>query len=155
MIILGDITVKKFAFALDKVLEFKRQYENGIRNEHAAIMHEIKIQEEAFRELSDKDVEIRLQMKQEQEIGCQILRIHTYENSLEYFKGEMFRVTQRIKALKVKEEKKRKELIAAKTDTTSLDKLKEKKLEEYNKEVQKEQEQLVEEFVNHGLIIAR
>ena len=67
----------------------------------------------------------------------------------------MFRVTQRIKALKVKEEKKRKELIAAKTDTTSLDKLKEKKLEEYNKEVQKEQEQLVEEFVNHGLIIAR
>lgn len=119
--------MKKFAFALDKVLSYKRQYEDSIRNEHAAIMHEIRIQEEAFRQLSDKDVEIRLQMKQEQEMGCQILRIHTYENYLEYLKGEMFRVTQRLKALKVKEEKKRKELIAAKTDTTSLDKLKEKK----------------------------
>ena len=149
--------MKKFAFALDKVLSYKRQYEDSIRNEHAAIMHEIRIQEEAFRQLSDKDVEIRLQMKQEQEqeMGCQILRIHTYENYLEYLKGEMFRVTQRLKALKVKEEKKRKELIAAKTDTTSLDKLKEKKIQEYNKEVQKEQEQLVEEFVNHGLIAAR
>ena len=149
--------MKKFAFALDKVLSYKRQYEDSIRNEHAAIMHEIRIQEEAFRQLSDKDVEIRLQMKQEQEqeMGCQILRIHTYENYLEYLKGEMFRVTQRLKALKVKEEKKRKELIAAKTDTTSLDKLKEKKIQEYNKEVQKEQEQLVEEFVNHGLIAVR
>lgn len=67
----------------------------------------------------------------------------------------MFRVNQRIKSLKNREEKKRKELIAAKTDTTSLDKLKEKKLKEYGKELQKEQEQLVEEFVNHGLIIAR
>lgn len=147
--------MKKFAFALDKVLSYKRQYENSIRNEHAAIMHEIRLQEEMFQELSDKDVEIRQQMKREQEEGCQILRIHTYENYLEYLKGEMFRVNQRIKALRVREEKKRKELIAAKTDTTSLDKLKEKKLEEYNKEVQKEQEQLVEEFVNHGLVIAR
>lgn len=147
--------MKKFAFALDKVLSYKRQYENSIRNEHAAIMHEIRVQEDMFRELSDKDEEIRQQMKKEQEEGCQILRIHTYENYLEYLKGEMFRVTQRIKALKAREEKKRKELIAAKTDTTSLDKLKEKKLAEYNKEVQKEQEQLVEEFVNHGLIVAR
>lgn len=153
--ILGEIRVKKFAFALDKVLSYKRQYENSIRNEHAAIMHEIRQQEKMFQELSNKDVEIRQQMKREQEEGCQILRIHTYENYLEYLKGEMFRVNQRIKALKVREEKKRKELIAAKTDTTSLDKLKEKKLEEYNKEVQKEQEQLVEEFVNHGLIVAR
>ena len=153
--ILGEIRVKKFAFALDKVLSYKRQYENSIRNEHAAIMHEIRQQEKMFQELSNKDVEIRQQMKREQEEGCQILRIHTYENYLEYLKGEMFRVNQRIKALKVREEQKRKELIAAKTDTTSLDKLKEKKLEEYNKVVQKEQEQLVEEFVNHGLIIAR
>ena len=147
--------MKKFAFALDKVLSYKRQYENSIRNEHAAIMHEIRVQEDAFRKLSNKDAEIRLQMKKEQEEGCQILKIHTYENYLEYLKGEMFRVTQRIKSLKIREEKKRKELIAAKTDTTSLDKLKEKTLEEYNKEVQKEQEQLVEEFVNHGLIGVR
>ena len=47
--------MKKFAFALDKVLEFKRQYEDSIRNEHAAIMHEIRLQEERFAELSAKD----------------------------------------------------------------------------------------------------
>ena len=98
--------MKKFAFALDKVLSYKRQYENSIRNEHAAIMHEIRVQEDAFRKLSNKDAEIRLQMKKEQEEGCQILKIHTYENYLEYLKGEMFRVTQRIKSLKIREEKK-------------------------------------------------
>ena len=57
--------------------------------------------------------------------------------------------------LRVREEEKRQELIKAKTDTKSIDKLKEKKLEEYRYEVAKEQEQLVEEFVNHGLIVAR
>ena len=80
--------MKKFAFALDKVLEFKRQYEDSIRNEHAAIMHEIRLQEERFAELSAKDKEIRDQMRREQEVGCQILRIHTFEGYLEYLKGE-------------------------------------------------------------------
>ena len=122
--------MKKFAFALDKVLEFKRQYEDSIRNEHAAIMHEIRLQEERFAELSAKDKEIRDQMRREQ-------------------------VTQRLKNLRFQEEQKRRELIAAKTDTTSIDKLKDKKLEEYNYLAQKEQEQLIEEFVNHGLMAAR
>ena len=147
--------MKKFAFALDKVLEFKRQYENSIRNEHAAIMHEIRLQEERFAELSAKDKEIRDQMRREQEAGCQILRIHTFEGYLEYLKGEMFRVTQRLKNLRFQEEQKRRELIAAKTDTTSIDKLKDKKLQEYNYLAQREQEQLIEEFVNHGLMAAR
>lgn len=57
--------------------------------------------------------------------------------------------------LRVREEEKRQELIKAKTDTKSIDKLKEKKLEEYRYEVAKEQEQLVEEFVNHELSVAR
>lgn len=94
-------------------------------------------------------------MRREQEVGCQILRIHTFEGYLEYLKGEMFRVTQRLKNLRFQEEQKRRELIAAKTDTTSIDKLKDKKLEEYNYLAQKEQEQLIEEFVNHGLMAAR
>ena len=147
--------MKKFAFALDKVLEFKRQYEDSIRNEHAAIMHEIRLQEERFAELSAKDKEIRDQMRREQEVGCQIIRINTFEGYLEYLKGEMFRVTQRLKNLRFQEEQKRRELIAAKTDTTSIDKLKDKKQEEYNYLAQKEQEQLIEEFVNHGLMAAR
>lgn len=147
--------MKKFVFALDKVLSYKRQYENSIRNEHAAIMHEIRVQEQRFAELSAKDEEIREQMRREQEEGCQILRIHTFEGYLEYLKGEMHRVTQRLKALRHQEEQKRKELIAAKTDTMSIDKLKDKKLEEYNYLMQKEQEQLIEEFVNHGLMAAR
>lgn len=147
--------MKKFVFSLDKVLSYKRQYENSIRNEHAAIVHEIKLQEERFAELAEKDREIREQMKREQEAGCLILRIHTFEGYLEYLKGEMFRATKKLNALRRQEELKRKELIAAKTDTTSIDKLKEKKLEEYNYLVQKEQEQLIEEFVNHGMMTAQ
>ena len=43
----------------------------------------------------------------------------------------------------------------AKKETASIDKLKVRKLEEYRKLEAKEQEQLVEEFVNHELSVAK
>ena len=49
--------------------------------------------------------------------------------------------------LRKKEEAKRNEVVEAKKETSSIDKLKEKKLDAYNKEVQKEDERFIEEFV--------
>ena len=47
----------------------------------------------------------------------------------------------------IKEEAKRNEVVEAKKETSSIDKLKEKKRQEYDKVVQKEEEQFIEEFV--------
>ena len=125
--------MKKFSFALDKVLSYKRQYEESVRSEHAAILHKVT----------------------QQEAGCIILQIRTYESYLDYLQKEIANEQRILDVLRVREEEKRQELIKAKTDTKSIDKLKEKKLEEYRYEVAKEQEQLVEEFVNHELSVAR
>ena len=53
--------------------------------------------------------------------------------------------------LKKQEEEKRQEVIRAKTETASLDKLKEKRKLEYDKNVRKEEERLVEEFVSNEM----
>ena len=50
-------------------------------------------------------------------------------------------------------EQKRKEVVEAKKDTSSIEKLKEKKIEEYNKEVQKFEEANIEEFVSISRIM--
>ncbi len=84
-----------------------------------------------------------------------ILQMRTYESYLGYLREEIKNQTRILDALKLREEQKRQELIEAKTETKSIDKLKEKKIAEYQHEAQKEQEQLVEEFVNHGLSVAR
>ena len=51
----------------------------------------------------------------------------------------------------IKEQKKKEEAIEAKTDTSKFEKLKEKKVEEYNKAAAKEEESFIEEFVIRGL----
>jgi len=147
--------LKKFSFALDKVLSYKRQYEDSVRSEHAAILHEVLVQEEKIAQLNEEDTETRRRMEEEKQRGCMILQMRTYESYLGYLREEIKNQTRILNALKLREEEKRQELIKAQTDTKSIDKLKEKKLEEYRHEVQKEQEQFVEEFVNHGFSAAR
>ncbi len=147
--------MKKFSFALDKVLSYKRQYEESVRSEHAAILHKVTQQEEKIARLWEKDGETRREMDEVKKAGCIILQIRTYESYLDYLQKEIANEQRILDVLRVREEEKRQELIKAKTDTKSIDKLKEKKLEEYRYEVAKEQEQLVEEFVNHELSVAR
>lgn len=55
----------------------------------------------------------------------------------------------------MEEEKKRAKVVEAKKESSSLDKLKEKQFEEYNKQVQKENEQMIEEFVSTQSAFAR
>ncbi len=147
--------MKKFTFTLDKVLSYKRQYEDSLRNEHAVALRKVADQEEAIRRLDEDDARTRRQLQSEKINGCKVLQIHTYERYLEHLASERFRAVQTLQILRRHEEEKRAALIAAKTETTSIDKLKEKKRFEYNKMEQKEQEQLVEEFVNHGMIASR
>ena len=147
--------MKKFSFALDKVLSYKRQYEESVRSEHAAILHKVTQQEEKIARLWEKDGETRREMDEVKKAGCIILQIRTYESYLDYLQKEIANEQRILDVLRVREEEKRQELIKAKTDTKSIDKLKEKKLEEYRYEVAKEQEQLVEEFVNNELSVAR
>jgi flagellar FliJ protein len=69
--------------------------------------------------------------------------------------SDIQRETQRLEDLRAKEEKKRAEVVQAKVETSSLDKLKEKKLGDYQKAVQKDEEQKVEEFVSTTRVMAR
>lgn len=147
--------MKKFSFALDKVLSYKRQYEESVRSEHAAILHKVTLQEEKIARLWEEDAQTRQGMDEVKKTGCTILQIRTYESYLDFLQKEIANEQRILNVLKMREEEKREELIKAKTDTKSIDKLKEKKLEEYRYEAAKEQERLIEEFVNHELSVAR
>ena len=54
----------------------------------------------------------------------------------------------RLEELRRQEEAKRLEGVAAKQDTSYIEKLKEKKLDSYNKAVQKSEEAMIDEFVS-------
>ncbi len=140
--------MKKFKFSLDTVLSYKDQILDALKIEHGVILAEIRAQEElleaTWRRYRDYDEEFREQKMN----GISALNAMMYEAGLRAQELEIRRQTETLEALKVKEEKKRNEVVEAKQDTASLEKLRERKLDSYHKTVQKGEEQMIEEFVS-------
>ena len=139
--------MKKFFFPLDKVLDYKEQVLDGLKAEHARILMKVRECERAIEELEQLHRDCTAEFRKNKLNGITISEIHTYENYLEAL-GVKIRIKQdQLEKLKLREEAKRNEVVEAKKETSTLDKLKEKKREEYDKEVQKEEERFIEEFV--------
>lgn len=140
--------MKKFKFSLDSVLSYKEQVLEALQGEHAVILAEVRSQEEvleaAWQEYRDCDAEYS-QRKAE---GMTISDALVYQNGLRVLERNIQRETDKLEELRKKEEAKRQEVVDAKIDTSSIEKLKEKKLDLYNKEVTKSEEVLIDEFVS-------
>lgn len=140
--------MKKFKFSLDSVLSYKEQILESLQGEHAAILAQVREQEgvleAVWQEYRDCDDEYR-QRKAE---GITIADAMFYQNGLRVLEADIQRETEKLEELKKQEEAKRQEVVDAKIDTSSIEKLKEKKLELYNKEVAKGEELLIDEFVS-------
>ena len=81
------------------------------------------------------------------ERGMAINDIRTYENYLESLRLKIIQKKNLLERLLEEEEKKREQVVEAKKETASIEKLRERKLMEYDKQVQKEEERFIEEFV--------
>ena len=140
--------MKKFKFSLDSVLSYKQQVLESLQGEHAAILAQVREQEavleRAWQDYRDCDGEYR----QKKEQGITITDAMVYQNGLRVLERDIQRETDRLEELRRKEEKKRREVVDAKIDTSSIEKLREKKLDLYNKEVAKGEEVLIDEFVS-------
>ena len=140
--------MKKFKFSLDSVLSYKQQVLDALKGEHAAILAQVREQEEVleavWQEYRDCDAEYSRRKAE----GITITDAMIYQNGLRVLERDIQRETDKLEALKKKEEAKRQEVVDAKIDTSSIEKLKEKKLDLYNKEVAKSEEVLIDEFVS-------
>ena len=68
--------------------------------------------------------------------------------SIHYFRVVPEYWRDRLEKLKAQEEKKRAEVVEARKETSSIEKLREKKLAAYHKALEKSEEQFIEEFVS-------
>lgn len=147
--------MKKFFFPLDTVLSYKEQVLDGLKAEHARILAKVRECERMIEELEELHHECTAEFRKKKITGIKINEIHAYENYLESLGLKIRQKQEQLERLKIKEEAKRNEVVEAKKETSSIDKLKEKKLGEYEKEVQKQEEQLIEEFVTTKRAMAK
>ncbi|MBD5098346.1 MAG: flagellar export protein FliJ [Clostridiales bacterium] len=140
--------MKKFKFALDSVLSYKEQVLESLQGEHAAILAQVREQEEVLEAVWQDYRDCNEEYRQRKTEGLSIVDAMFYQNGLRALEAEIQQETQRLEELKKQEEAKRQEVVDAKIDTSSIEKLKDKKRELYNKEVAKNEELLIDEFVS-------
>ena len=140
--------MKKFKFSLDSVLSYKQQVLDALKGEHAAILMRVREQEERLEAVWQEYRGYDAEYTQRKAEGITISDAMIYQGGLRALERDIQRETDRLEELRKQEEAKRQEVIDAKIDTSSLEKLKEKKLDLYNKAVQKSEENLIDEFVS-------
>lgn len=140
--------MKKFKFPLSTVLVYKQQVLDALQGEHAAILAQLHDQEAVLQSIWDRYQAYNEECKERQREGLPITEALMYQNGLRVLEKDIARETKRLEEYRDQEAKKRNEVVEAKKETSSIEKLQEKKLDLYQKAVQKEEEAFIDEFVS-------
>ena len=139
--------MKKFRFALETVLSYKQQVLEALQGEQAAILAEVYQQEQVLAELKDLYQAEAAEYRTRCSEGMEIKDVLAWQAALRAREREIEAAVRKLDLLKKKAEEKRQEVVAAKQDTSSIEKLREKQLSSYNMAVAKSEEKFIEEFV--------
>lgn len=140
--------MKKFKFSLDSVLSYKQQILETIQAEHAAIVARVRNQEDELAQRWKEYYDCNESFQEKMARGLPVTDALMYQSTLRAMEREIQNATLRLEELKKEEEAKRAEVVEAKKESTSIEKLKDKKLATYRKEEAKSEEQFIEEFVS-------
>lgn len=143
--------MKKFSFQLESVMNFKNQRLESKKAEHAGMIAMVNIQNEKIDGLLNKFKRVNHDFNEKKKAGIAIIEAMEYSGFLYKLEMEVQKEKRHLEELKRKEEEKRAEVVAVKIETSTLEKLKEKKLAIYQKEAQKKEELYIEEFVSRNL----
>ena len=138
----------KFRFSLETVLDYKNQVLDAIRAEHAAILAQVRAQEQVVENLEKEHRQVDGEFTQRKLEGLTVLDALNYEQYLRSLEREIQTEYYKLAKLRKQEEAKRAQVVEARQETATIEKLKEHKLEDYRKAEQKDEEQRIEEFVS-------
>ena len=140
--------MKKFRFSLETVLDYKNQVLDALRAEHGAILAQVRAQEEVVEGLEREHRNVDEEFTQRKLEGLTVLDALNYEQYLRSLEREIQEEQRKLARLRRQEEQKRTQVVEARKETATIEKLKEHKLEDYRKAEQKDEEQRIEEFVS-------
>lgn len=140
--------MKKFHFSLETVLDYKNQALDALRAEHGAILAQVRAQERVIEDLEAEHREADEDFTQRKLEGINVVDAMSYEQYLRAVERRLEMEYCKLEKLRRQEEQKRSQVVEARKETATIEKLKEHKLEDYRKAEQKDEEQRIEEFVS-------
>lgn len=140
--------MKKFTFRLEPVLKYKSDILEALKNEYAEAAKNVFEQMEIVDSLKNEEELLVLKFNSKKIEGLTIAEATIYESFIIKQNKQIKLETSKLDHLRKIEDEKREKMIEAKKEMLSIEKLKDIKVEEYKKEVQKQSELFIEEFVS-------
>ena len=139
--------MKKFQFSLSTVLGNKQQVQEGLQNEHAQLVHRVRQAEQRLEELEEAYRNCNRELREAEAKGTTVSEVLKYQSALRYWEQQIHDARAHLVQCRQAAEAKRAELVAARQETASLEKVRERKHEEYRYQIQKSEELFIEELV--------
>ncbi|MGI5962433.1 MAG: flagellar FliJ family protein [Lawsonibacter sp.] len=146
--------MKRFQFSLATVLDYKQQVQEELQNEHTILLQRVHAQEELLQRLEEKYQACNREFRAAEREGITVAQALSYESDLRYWQREIEKGQKLLAQYEKEAEEKRSQVVAARQDTSSLEKLRDQKREDYRKKTEKSQEVFIEELVNAKRIMA-
>lgn len=147
--------MKKFFFKLESVLKYKNDKLKILRNEHAKILQRIVSQEGKIADMEKNRDDVAAKFDEKKLHGIASMEAVNYQNYLIKQNVLIKREYDVLQAIRQEEEKKKNEILEMRKESMAIEKLKEINLEQYRKEISKENEQFIEEFVSNSKVAER
>ncbi|MCX7710687.1 MAG: flagellar export protein FliJ [Clostridia bacterium] len=138
----------KFVFKFQPLLDLKTQMEDSLKNELGKAIQKLEQEKEVLRTMETEREECIRQFNEKSSQGIVVERLKEYNLYISHLKERMEKQKENIKAAQKNVDKVREQLIKVVQERKMLDKLKEKKLEEYKKEQLVQEQKVIDEVVS-------
>lgn len=145
------IIMAKFKFSLQAVERYREIILDDKKNEYAIASTNVLKQEGNILDIKARIYDVNKKLKAKNEEGISVLELQSYASYLKKMSHILEEEEDKLVGLKKIEEMHRLEMVAAKTDSMSIEKIKEKRIFEHLKAEQKKEELFIEEFVSNKL----
>lgn len=144
--------MKKFSFSLETVLGYKRQILDTKMGEYADAQGKTLQQIQKVEDLKEELVKFDEEFRQMKENGITSIDAMRHESCGEVIIQRIQKETQILKKCREYEESKRLELVEARREVSSIEKLREIKEDEYKKQVAKAEETMIDDLIGSRFV---
>jgi flagellar FliJ protein len=148
------MTVGKFVFRMQSLLNLKTQMEQSLKNELGRAIQEMESQKRILNGLIEEREVYIVNVNQMYEKGVSVAKLREYSTYISYLNDRVRVQQDNVIIARNNVDKYREKLIKAMQEKKMFDKLKDKKFEEYMKEQSKEEQKLNDEIVSFNIVHA-
>lgn len=142
----------KFKFSLKSVEKYRNIALDEAKGKYAKAVADVNAQNELIAKVVEELTEVNRELNQRNSEGITILEYQGYKRYLKILENKIKEEEEKLYSLQKVEQGRRREMVIAKTDVMSIEKLREKSFEEFTKEETKKEELAIDEFVSNQLL---